>query len=184
MRTIRALLAGGVLLAALTGCGGSIGGTPDAAPAPAAAPSPETPEPTGPAPSTEPAEPAGFAREAACELLTRAEAEAMIGMGLADGVPSGGGDTALCMYTAPPTGPIGQVETFIGAGAQKYYDVDVQLGHEFVEIDGLGDEAHHEDGAIFVRVGATWAGIRLVSLSGADSKDALVAAARLVVDRL
>jgi hypothetical protein len=121
------------------------------------------PEPTEPAEtSTTAAEPASYEP---CELVTKAEAEAVMGTTLQDGVPTGTPGDNGCMYTAPPEGSVAQLEIAVGPGAKKFYDIDKQnLGHEFTPVTGIGDEADMEEGTIFFRVGTTWASIRIVTL--------------------
>jgi hypothetical protein len=120
----------------------------------------------------------------ACGLLPKPEAEALAGTPLEDGVESGT-DTTQCLYAGPTTGPVAQVEVFVGDGAKKYLDIDRQLAHEFTEVPAIGDEAHAEDNAIFARVGPTWFAVRLVRLNDpAANGPALVTAAKAVADRL
>ncbi|WP_171906761.1 DUF3558 family protein [Jiangella alba] len=160
-------------LALLAGCGGddepvadSIFTDPPTAPPPAPA---ETTAP--PAPQT----------VDACALLTQAEAEALAATPLD---PPLAGE-ASCTWTGPVTGPTAQVEVYAGDGALKILDIDRQLGHVFTALPGIGDEAHLEDGMVFVLVDGTWIGVRLVRLDDpALFAGPLEDAARIVADRL
>jgi len=120
----------------------------------------------------------------ACSLVTQQEAEALAQAKLQPPVGSGEGNDQ-CMWTAPPTDSVGQVQVNIGDGAKKQYDIDNEvLKHDFRPVPGLGDEAYVEDGDVFVRVGLTWISIGLVSLSVEDSKPGLIALAKVVVTRV
>lgn len=136
-----------LILALAAGCGG------------------ETPQPTTAAPASDPAvkavEPsAAAALPDACKLLTKADAEKLAGTPLEDAVPV----RETCTYTGPVTGPTAQVEVYVGDGAKKMLDIDRDLGHAFTPLAGIGDEAHLEDGAVFLRKGTVWVAIRLVRL--------------------
>ncbi|GIG41194.1 DUF3558 family protein [Cellulomonas phragmiteti] len=120
-----------------------------------------------------------------CELVTRAEAEALARTPLLDGIRAGGDDDATCTYPGPTDGPVAQVEVFVGPGAEKYLDVERALGHVLEEVPGIGDEAHQEPGAIFVRQGTTWAAVRLVRLDDkAQYVEPMRELARTLVTRL
>ncbi len=75
------------------------------------------------------------------------------------------GDGGGCRYSAPPTGPTGQLEVFVGIGAKTYYDTETRIGHTFKDVRNVGDEAHEEDSAIFARKGETWIAIRITTIS-------------------
>jgi hypothetical protein len=70
-----------------------------------------------------------------------------------------------CTYTAPVTGPTGQVEVYVGDGAKKTLDIDRELSHDFTALPGVGDEAWLEEGNAFVRKGTIWVSVRLVRLN-------------------
>lgn len=134
--------------------------TPDDAVPPAAAP----------APTVDP-----------CTLVPKAAAERLAGTPLEEPVAAPGS----CTYTGPVSGPTAQVEVYVGAGAKKILDIDRELGHDLKPVPGVGDEAHLEDGAVFVNAGDVWVAIRLVSLADpAASRQALQDLARDVVTRL
>jgi hypothetical protein len=100
-----------------------------------------------------------------CALVTKAQAEALIGTALVTPVHVSTADVDSCTYSGDPNGPTAQVEVFIGAGAKKFYDDDKDvLGHTFTDVPGVGDEAHEEDYTLFFRKGSTWASLRLTSL--------------------
>lgn len=119
-----------------------------------------------------------------CKLVTKAEAETLAKTTLQAGVLVEGEDPS-CTYSGAPTGPTAQVEIFAGAGAKKYYDVDVTLGHEFTKVSGIGDEAHLEEFTIFTRKGATWLAIHLVRLDDPDPyNEPLKTAAKTALTRM
>jgi hypothetical protein len=99
-----------------------------------------------------------------CNLITQQQAEAAIGAKLAAPVKVGREPNVSCTFTGPTTGPLAQVEVFVGAGAKKFLDIDKQLGHAFTSVVGIGDEATIENGAVFFRKGTTWIVLRLTSL--------------------
>jgi hypothetical protein len=120
----------------------------------------------------------------ACELVTKAEAETLAGTPVDPGQAVNPSEPS-CTYTAPPTGPLGQVQVFVGAGAKKTLDIDRELQHEFTEVPGIGDEAWEENNAIFFRSGTTWVAIELVRLNDpAENREPLEALAKIVVLRL
>lgn len=114
-----------------------------------------------------------------CELVTDEEAEVLAATPLDAPVPS----AESCRWTGPVTGPLAQVEIYVGDGAKKIFDIDQTLEHEFVPVAGIGDEAHAEDGAIFFSVSGRWVAIRLVGL-GDSAAARLEALARAVADRM
>jgi hypothetical protein len=101
----------------------------------------------------------------ACELVTKEQAQTVVGLTLQAGVPGGVAGQGSCMYTADPNGPVGQFEVYVGDGAKTYYDDDNDvLHHTFTDVPGLGDESHEEDFNIFFRKGTTWVALRLTVL--------------------
>jgi hypothetical protein len=95
-----------------------------------------------------------------CELVSLEDAEALAGTPLGPGVP-GNPSNPSCTYTGPVTGPLGQVEVYVGAGAKKILDIDRELGHALTPLAGL-DEAYAEENAVFVHQSGVWVAIRLV----------------------
>ncbi|MGB2569272.1 hypothetical protein ACPFP2_12585 [Micromonospora citrea] len=177
-RTVRrraSVISVAVMILALTGCGKA-----DPAPPPPTVDQPSAEAPAGagdhgdvtatPARAVDP-----------CALVPKAAAERLAGTPLQDPVAAPGS----CTYTGPISGPTAQVEVYVGAGAKKILDIDRDLGHDLKPVTGVGDEAHIEDGAVFVNVGDVWIAIRLVSLADpAASRQALQDLARDVVTRL
>jgi hypothetical protein len=160
-------------LALVAGCGGgsSKAEKPTTTDAPAAT-----------EPSTAPTTAAPAALEACKQLVTHEDAESVIGRELADAVVEGEPGDDACWYTADPSGPVGQVEIYVGDGAKSYFDVDA---HKTTAVSGIGDEAHYEDYAIFFRKGATWVAIKMVILSeNPEFKTRLEDLAKKVVDEL
>jgi hypothetical protein len=99
-----------------------------------------------------------------CKLITQQQAEAAIGSKLDSAKASGHDTERVCTFTGPTTGPLAQVEVFVGAGAKKFLDIDKQLKHEFSLVTGVGDEATIENGTVFFRKGTTWVALRVTSL--------------------
>lgn len=159
----------------------------------APAPAPELPPDAGDAGTIDSTaqpdeEPAGIdiASLDACEILPRSDAEAILGLALPDELAAATADVSSCTYTADPNGPVGQVEIFVGPGAQKQLELDRDvLEHVFMQPTGIGDEAWQEDAMIFARTGETWASIRVVSLDDpATFVEPLQAAMVAALDRL
>lgn len=142
---------------------------------------------TQPAPAPTPtssesfADPGAAAKADPCSLVTQQEADAIAGTKLHPKSRA----QQLCTFATPTTGPTGQLEVYVGDGAKKYYDIDkITLGHEFKDIRGVGDEAHLEDGAIFVKAKGTWVGLRLLRLDDVDTGPSLVKLAGIAIGRL
>lgn len=186
-----AVLAAGL---ALAGCADTVAG--DAAPAtvtvtvtetvtepaievPA---TPETTDDTEPAIRTE-----SLTTSDPCSLLTQDEADQLAGRPLQAPVASGpDGEPTMCQFTSDPNEPsVAQVTIQVGDGVKKYLDIDKDtLGHEFTQLDGIGDEAWQEENAIFVRTGTLWIGITLVLLNDpAENVEPLKAAATIATGR-
>ncbi|MDG4781044.1 hypothetical protein O7614_15460 [Micromonospora sp. WMMD961] len=169
------VISAAVLALALAGCG-----TADPAPPPPAVDQPPVDAPASagdhgdvtaaPARTVDP-----------CALVPKAAAERLAGTPLQDPVQA----AESCTYTGPISGPTAQVEVYVGAGAKKILDIDRDLGHDLKPLTGVGDEAHIEDGAVFVNAGDVWVAVRLVSLADpAASRQPLQDLARDVVTRL
>lgn len=123
-----------------------------------------TVEPT-PGPTASAPELLDIASLDACTILTRADAETLIGTALTEPMSAATADVSSCIYPGDPNGPTAQVEIYVGPGAKQQLEIDRdQLQHPFIEVSGLGDEAWQEDGMIFARTGTTWVSIRLVSI--------------------
>jgi len=176
-----------VVTVTLAGCSSPVGGTAT----PAAGPpdtsvdaSVDTSSAAAPTETTEAAPPTVDA----CELLTLADAQTLAGTPLDPGVagtPQNPPQNPQCTYTGPPTGPTAQVEIYVGDGAKKFYDIDVELAHEFTPVPGIADEAHVEENAIFFRKGTTWVGLHLVLLNDpAVNRAPLESLARTIAARL
>lgn len=168
-----------VALLMLTGCGrdGGDDGTDEALPDP-------TPVVTEPA-EEQTSEPAAPALDPSsvdpCVLVTHEEAEELAQTPL-DEARVGPNS---CTYTGPPTGPVAQVEIYVGDGAKKVYDIDVSLDHEFTEIPDIGDEAFLEEGMIFFHKQGVWVGIRVFRTEDwSRFEQATIEAARRAADRM
>jgi hypothetical protein len=120
----------------------------------------------------------------ACQVVTRADAEALARTALNPGQP-GNPVEPSCTYTGPVTGPVAQVQVFIGDGAKKTLDIDRALRHHFTRVTGIADEAVEEANAIFLRKGTLWVALELVRLNDpAANRLPLEKLARLVATRL
>lgn len=147
-------------------------------------PTPPAAPPAGPT-IDEPSEEATPAAPAAlpdpCALVTKDDAETLAATPLDDAVAV----RETCTYSGPVTGPTAQVEIYVGDGAKKILDIDRELGHEFTEVAGVGDEAYLENGMIFFSRSGTWVGIRLVRFTDdAENNRRLEQAARTAAGRL
>ncbi|GIF96898.1 DUF3558 family protein [Catellatospora citrea] len=178
MRTHSRLLPAALLavLFALSACGD--GGTPAA----------QQPAPPGQdAPADAPPESAAPSAPAAidpCTVITAAEAAKLAGTKLDEPVSSA---PVSCRWTAPVTGPTAQVEVYVGDGAQKVLDIERTLGHEIVQLSGIGDEAWLDTTAceVFWLQSGQWIAIRLVRLNdAADNLKPLEDLARAAAGRL
>jgi hypothetical protein len=158
----------------VAGCGssGTVTSTPsDSRPTASAGRDPATSDPGAADTSGSAAESAPVAKDP-CALVTKAEAQKLIGTGLQDGVVAGQEtDAPSCTYTGPTTGPTAQVEVHTGPGAQKYYDLQRDgLSHQMQAEAGIGDGAwiDKDDMSIFVRKGDAWFVIHLVVLDDVE----------------
>jgi hypothetical protein len=144
-------------VAILAACGGSSHHSSSVA-APAV-----TAEPATDAPTTTTAAPA--APPDPCKLVSQSQAAALVQTPVQAAVEAGSPPDQLCQYTGPSTGPVAQVEIFVGDGAKKSLDIDRDnLHHTFTTPSGIGDEAYLEDDNIFFRKGETWLQINVVDL--------------------
>ena len=124
-----------------------------------------TPATGAPATTTATTAPAAKAPPDPCSLVSRAQAEKVVGIPLQPAVKAGTADDMLCQYTSNPSGPTAQVEVFVGAGAKKNLDIDKDtLKHDFKTLTGVGDEAYLEADNVFLRKGTVWVGINVVAL--------------------
>jgi hypothetical protein len=187
MWRIELLAAGLALAAALTGCSAAAAPSPAPSAPPAAM---DTPQPTdaavaSPSDAAAATDSPSPAPVDACAVITMPEAAKVTGGKLGDPVPEGDPVTR-CVWTAPPTGEVAQLEIDLGDGAKKSYDIDNSvLKHAFTAVAGLGDEAYAEDDAIFFRKGDTWVAIHLVRLNDASANAAnLLALAKAVAARV
>ncbi|MEU3456574.1 DUF3558 family protein [Micromonospora sp. NPDC006766] len=168
-----------VLLLAASGCGRS------EEPSRAASADREPSTTTSTAPGEDDASSAAADKPApkACDLVTDQEAAALARLKLD---PKRVGEQS-CTWTAPVTGPTGQVEVYVGDGAKKTLDIERQLSHELEPLSGVGDEAYLDTQAneVFVRKADTWVEIRLVLLNDPkENHKPLKELIRVVADRL
>ncbi|MEU8931753.1 DUF3558 family protein [Streptomyces sp. NPDC048409] len=177
----RTLVAVPLLLAVATGCSGQTTPAPTVT---VTAPAPGSPHRTT-TPSQD-ADPSATATTTvkACELLPKRDAETLATVPLEDGVESPPSSPG-CRYTGPTSGPVAQVEIYLGDGAKKIYDIDRTLDHTFTPVTGAGEEAYQEEDAVFFRKATTWVAIRLVRLNDPEAnREPLADLARKVAARL
>jgi hypothetical protein len=146
--------------------------------------SPATASATASATSAAPAAPADLPD--ACTVITRAEAQKLLGMTLqpGDDTRAGAADgVASCNYNAPVTGPSGSLGVYVQFGTPDALTTDRNLGHTFKAVPGIGDQTFEEpdNGSVFVRKGTMWA---YVNVPVSTPASALVSAARLAASRL
>ncbi|PZG21168.1 hypothetical protein C1I95_08100 [Micromonospora craterilacus] len=118
-----------------------------------------------------------------CDLVTDQEAAAVVGVKLGPKTASAQG----CVWTAPPTGPTGQLEVYVGDGAKKTLDIARTLKHELEELPEVGDEAYLDGTSndVFVRKGDIWVVIHLVRLNDPkENREPMVKLGRVVADRM
>lgn len=116
-----------------------------------------------------------------CSLISQDEADALAGTPLDP--PTAAPES--CTFYGPPTGPLGQVEVYVGDGAKKFLDVERDLGHELRPLEGVGDEAYAGEATTFVRSDFLWVAIRLVRLNDpAENAGPLEAITRAVANRI
>lgn len=177
----RVLVLGLLACAALAGCGTATPTVTPAAQPPAATELPSVADVTTPEPTASPTP----ALPDPCSLLTQAEADQLAGLKLRDPLPEGDPPTN-CVWPAPLTGSVAQVEVGVGDGAKKFLDTDKDvLQHDFARVPGLGDEAWVEDDTVFVRVGELWFSLHLVGYAGtSEYRPKLEALAKTIIGRL
>jgi len=120
-----------------------------------------------------------------CKLLTQDEADTLAGVKLGAVLPEGS-PTTNCVWPAPTTGSVAQVEVGVGDGAKKFLDIDKDtLGHTFAPVSGLGDEAWQESDTIFVRTGNLWFSLHLVKLDASpNDQPNMVTLAKTILSRI
>jgi hypothetical protein len=120
-----------------------------------------------------------------CKLLTQDEADTLAGEKLGAQLPEGDPPTN-CVWPAPLTGHVAQVEVGVGDGAKKFLDIDKDvLGHDFAQVPNLGDEAWVEDDTVFVRTGDLWFSLHLVGYAGtSEYRPKLEALAQTILGRI
>jgi hypothetical protein len=111
------------------------------------------------------APPLDIANLDACTVVTRTDAETLMGTALTDPLRAATSDVSSCTYPGDPNGPTAQVEVYIGPGVPKQLEIDRDtLAHAFEQPTGIGDEAWQEESMIFARRGDDWVSIRIVTL--------------------
>lgn len=193
---MRVVVSGAALLVAAAvsvSCAGSPAGTPSSSAvsepsataatrvpltAPPLTAAPTTPRPLPPLPTPVVIDP--------CSLVTQDEVDAVGGTPLDPGIPAGEPSPYTCMWSGPVTGPVAQVEIYLGDNAKKILDIDRDtLEHEFTAVPEVADEAWLEENAIFFRKGTLWVAVRLVRLNDpAENVAALTQVAQRIADRL
>ena len=104
----------------------------------------------------------GTALPPACKLVTRPEAQRLLGLKLQPANNLGGRG---CVYTSYPTGSPGQVEVYVDSTIPRTLQIDREvLHHKFWKVPRLGDQALEEEWTIFVRKGTVWITIHVTRL--------------------
>jgi hypothetical protein len=118
----------------------------------------------------------------ACKLLTRSEAQVLVGIKLQRPNDLG----RACMYTGYPTGPLAQVELYVDSSIPRTLQIDrTVLHHKFWPVPRLGDQALEEEWNIFVRKGSVWITIHLVRNDAwPQYRTRLERAARIAISRV
>jgi hypothetical protein len=97
----------------------------------------------------------------ACKLLTRLEAQRLVGIKVQPPNNLGRG----CMYTGFPTATVAQVEIYVDSSIPRTLQIDRgELHHKFWKVPRLGDQALEEEWTIFVRKGTVWLTIHVTRL--------------------
>jgi len=184
MPALRPALVSLAALALLAGCA-----APAPAPAddsdglfddPAATSAPEAEEPAA-------EEPISAIYTDPCSMFTKADAEALTGIPLSDGVAFIDAENPGCTYPPDPNSSTAQAEVSFGDGAQKFYDIDKEIGHVFEDVPGIGDEAYiePEGGTIFFVKDGLWVSIHIVKLNDAiENVEPLKIAAATIAARM
>lgn len=121
-----------------------------------------------------------------CELVTKAEAEAILGLGVDDPHRNDLPETRSCTYYAPPTGPVGKVDVFVGQGAENVLNFNRDLlNHDFTEVADVADEAYEKPYEFYFRKADVWVVIAVVRIVPAEEiQDRLEKAARTAATRV
>lgn len=175
----RLLIAGALAATVLVaGCGGKA--KPSAEPEEKHTDSSAT---TGPAVAT-PSQGGGNAGKA-CALVSLEEANAITGASLQPGVEIVDPDRATCTYRTDAGPDFASLEIYFGPGANKGLEIDLEFGNSYEDIDGIGDEAHAGQHAIYFRMGDNWIGLHATRPGIPEDPDpALIELARKVVTRV
>jgi hypothetical protein len=117
-----------------------------------------------------------------CTLLTRVDAQTLLGLKVQPPKRSGRG----CTYTAVPTGPVGQVEIYVDSTLPRTLQIDRnELHHTFWKVPRLGDQALEEEWNIFARKGTVWITIHVVRIDPwPPYRKRLEQAARIAISRI
>jgi hypothetical protein len=175
------------MAAAMVGGVVACSGRPPEPSSPAAGPtgSPAAPVvPPGPTPTAAPT--VDLASIDPCELVTKEEAEAILRLGVDEPTERDLVDTRTCTYYAPPTGPVGKVDVFVGQGAENVLNFNRDLlHHDFTEVTDIdADEAYEKPFEYYIRKGDLWLVILVVRIVQAEEiQDELALAARRAATR-
>jgi hypothetical protein len=122
-----------------------------------------------------------------CDIFPQDAAEKLVASPLTPGDFVADSTQPSCTYNFDPTkDPTAQATFAVGPGALNTYNIDTNIGHEFTDVPGLGDEAHLERQTIFWRTGTLWAEIGMVRLVDDDHQfdQPLIDAAKAVQAQL
>jgi hypothetical protein len=181
VRAVAAVMGTLLLASTLAACAG------DERPPPAATPPTVPSVPATPPAPTPPAAPTiDLASVDPCELVTKEEAEVILGLGVDEPTRRELTDTRTCTYYAPPTGPVGKVDVFVGQGAENVLNFNRDLlSHEFTEITDIdADEAYEKPFEYYIRKADLWVVILVVRIVPAEQvQDRIGLAARRAASR-
>jgi hypothetical protein len=137
------------------------------------------------APATKTAKGLDVAALDPCSVIQKAEAEAIVQTTLSDGTDVKDPTQPSCTFQPDPNASTGQVALNVGAGAENAYNIDVNIGHTFTDVPGLGEQSHLEPFALFFTVKGTW--VELGCFRNEDSatfNQGLIDEAKRVAERL
>jgi hypothetical protein len=188
-RTTGLALVLATVAAAVAACGGGGGSTKTSTHAPASA----SPSSAAPSTAATAAATTGTGHVQACDLITKPEAETLLG-GAAEGPITSKQNTPVgtvtgCVYRIVKAGSISYVNTIILAtqgGSSLYQSQVLAKDKDFVQVAGIADRADFDptSGLLAVLKGQTIFSVQVVKANHPQGKDVLIPLARRASDRL